>query len=279
VVFGKNDVLITDASDGAIESGQTSAAVLKAALKRGAQIVSIAGLHTKLYVFDRYAIIGSANLSKGSEKRTEAAILTDHPEMVSASWSLIDKLAGLGEPVDVAFISRISKLSVARMRAISTGGRRILKDPLPRTWLVGLTPITNEDEEPAIVAEGRAEAQRRISDEDSDVWPIQFRGNSRFRREGRRYDLVICIWTMKRNGKPKTVYAPSKILLRQEDPAENLTRFYVEEYPDAEQTALTWGQFQRIYTQSGIPGRLSQWPSREIARHHADSLHSLWPKQ
>src|SRR5688572_7885217 len=70
VVFGEGDVLITDASDGAITSGQTSATVLKAALKRGAKIVSIPGLHAKLYVFDRYAIIGSANLSKGSERRT-----------------------------------------------------------------------------------------------------------------------------------------------------------------------------------------------------------------
>jgi hypothetical protein len=40
IAFGKDDVLITDASDEAVKSGQTSAAVLKAALNRKAQIVS-----------------------------------------------------------------------------------------------------------------------------------------------------------------------------------------------------------------------------------------------
>ena len=49
-----------------------------------------------------------------------------------------------------------------------------------------------------------------------------------------------------------------------------------EEYPDADTTALTWRQFQRLYSQLGIPGKLTQWPCREIARSHSDALHDLW---
>jgi adenine deaminase len=61
VSFGEGEVLITDASDEAIKSGQTSASVLKAAHRRGAQVFSVAGLHSKLYV-----LIGT----QSSDRRT-----------------------------------------------------------------------------------------------------------------------------------------------------------------------------------------------------------------
>ena len=111
VAFGKGDVLITDASDEAITSGQTSAAVLAAAWKRGAEIVSITGLHAKVYVFDRHAVIGSANLSKTSQRRTEAALVTDQPTVVSAARFLVEMLKSEGKVVNEAFLSRISESS------------------------------------------------------------------------------------------------------------------------------------------------------------------------
>lgn len=83
--FGEGDVLVTDASDEAIKSGQTSASLLESALRRKATIASISGLHSKVYVFDRCAVIGSANLSRESERRTEAALLTDQPTVVSSA--------------------------------------------------------------------------------------------------------------------------------------------------------------------------------------------------
>ena len=62
VKFGNGDVLITDASDGAIKSGQTSAEVLKAALKRKATIISIDGLHAKVYIFGSTRLLGSGDI-------------------------------------------------------------------------------------------------------------------------------------------------------------------------------------------------------------------------
>ena len=44
----EGDLLITDASDGAIKSGQTSASILARAKDRGADIYSLPGLHAKL---------------------------------------------------------------------------------------------------------------------------------------------------------------------------------------------------------------------------------------
>jgi hypothetical protein len=277
VTFDKGDLLVTDASDGAIKSGQTSAAVLKAALKREAQIVSITGLHAKLYVFDRCAIVGSANLSKESEMRTEVALLTDQPSTVSASRLLIESLKGDGEIVDDSFIARIGKLPVTKMAPMAADRKRLRKvDLLPRTWLVGLKPIEVKADEQESVEEGQAEAQQHVSDESSEVSWIRSRGNSRFRREAKEGDLVISIWTENGNGKPHAVYHHAPILLRQDDPVNDSVRFWVEEYPDSEETTLTWKQFHKLFSQIGLPGKLTQWPTRELASNHSAALHDLW---
>lgn len=277
VVFDKGDILVTDASDEAIKSGQTSAALLKAAFKRKAQIVSISGLHSKVYVFDNHAIIGSANLSKESERRTEAALLTDQPTVVSATRLLIDTFKSEGEIVDEAFISRIIKLPVTnRTPKPDNSKRKIMNDPAPRTWLVGLKPVQEKDEEKAIAEEGLEEAEKHVSQEDSSVSKIRFRGNSRFRREAKEGDVVVCIWTENGKGKPDSVYHHAPILLRKDDDAHDVTWFYVEEYPNVSETTLTWKQFQQLHSQIRFPGKLSQWSSREIAPHHSDALHDLW---
>ena len=277
IVFGKGDVLITDASDEAITSGQTSAALLKAAWKRKAEIVSITGLHSKVYVFDKYAVIGSANLSKESERRTEAALLTDQPTVVSAVRLLIEGLKTEGEVVDETFISRICKLPVARRLSGLGGDRRTrMDDPTPRTWLVGLKPAKEKEDEQAVIEEGMEEAEKHVSQEDSSVSWIRFRGNSKFRREAITGDVVVCIWTANGKGSPNAVYHHAPILYRKDDEAHDVTWFYVEEYPDADDTTLTWKQFQRLYSQIGVPGKASQWASRELARHHSDALHDLW---
>lgn len=274
--FGEGDVLVTDASDEAIKSGQTSASVLKAAYKRKATIASIPGLHAKVYVFDNVGVIGSANLSKESERRTEAALVTDQPTVVSSARSLIDSWKSKGDKVDEAFISRISKLPVKKGWSPSSGKRTRTIDPNPRSWLVGLKPVQEKEEEQAVVEKGRAEAEKLVRQEDSSVSWIRFRGNSRFRREAKKDDVVVCIWTETTKGKPRAVYHHAPILLRKEDKANNVTWFYIEEYPDAEDKALTWKQFQKLYSQIGLPGKLSQWASREIARHHSVALHELW---
>ncbi len=276
IKFGQGDVLVTDASDGAIKAGQTSAHVLKRALGRGASLFSITGLHAKVYVFDRIAVIGSANLSSSSENLTEAALVTDQPSSVSMSRSLIEDLKEVGEVVDRGFINRISKLPVKKTPYRANGKRRRTGDKSSRTWLVGLKPIKERESEKPAIDEGVAEAEKNISNEESEVSWIRFRGNSRFRREARRGDTVIQIWTPKNAKKPSGVYHHAPIVLRQDFLDEDYTRFFVEEFPDADDIALSWGQFQRLFKQVGLSGKLSQWAHRELAPHSADALHNLW---
>lgn len=277
IAFGKGDVLIIDASDEAIRSGQTSAAVLKAAWKRKAQIVSVTRLHAKVYIFDKYAVIGSANLSKESERRTEAALVTDQPTIVSAARVLIDRLKDEGEAVDGEFIARICKLPVtSRPNPIPGQKAKAKDDPVPRSWLVGLKPVEEKEEENVFVEEGMGEAEKQVSQDDSSVSWIRFRGNSRFRREAQAGDVVVCIWTASGKGNPDAVYHHAPILLRKDDEINDVTWFYVEEYPDADETTLTWKQFKKLNVQIGAPFKVSQWASRELPRHISDAMHDLW---
>jgi phosphatidylserine/phosphatidylglycerophosphate/cardiolipin synthase-like enzyme len=109
VKFGKGDLLVVDASDNAIRSGQTSASVLRSAHGRHATIFNLPGLHAKLLLFDRIAVIGSANLSNYSVTHLiEAGLITDDLPTVFAVNSLIEQLADQAQKVDKPFLDRIA---------------------------------------------------------------------------------------------------------------------------------------------------------------------------
>src|ERR1044072_5576617 len=65
--FGDGDVLVCDASDQAIKTGETDAAILKRFLIDGAELYSCPNLHAKILISGDSVVIGSANLSASSE--------------------------------------------------------------------------------------------------------------------------------------------------------------------------------------------------------------------
>lgn len=92
--FGRGDVLVCDATDNAISSGQTSAEVLRRTCARGTKVYSSPGLHAKAIVVGRIAIVGSANMSASSASTLdEAAIFTDDARAVAGVRMLVAQLA------------------------------------------------------------------------------------------------------------------------------------------------------------------------------------------
>lgn len=65
--FGDGDVLVCDASDAAIKSGETDAITLRRFLNDGAELHSCPNLHAKMLISGNSVVIGSANLSTSSE--------------------------------------------------------------------------------------------------------------------------------------------------------------------------------------------------------------------
>jgi hypothetical protein len=85
--------LVVDASKGAVKSGQTHPADLKRLQKRGVVIYSYPSLHAKVYAFDGFAFIGSANASNRSAGTlTEALVRTSDQAVVRSAKAFVRNL-------------------------------------------------------------------------------------------------------------------------------------------------------------------------------------------
>lgn len=128
IQFGKGDLLVVDASDERIASGDTSARVLAEARQNGARIYSLQGLHAKLMVFDDVAVIGSANISNNSySKLFEAGVITDSSVVVKQTRETIERLRLLAKPVKTRFIRHIQAIPVSM--ASRGGGKAASTSP------------------------------------------------------------------------------------------------------------------------------------------------------
>jgi hypothetical protein len=104
-----DSALVVDAGDGAIRSGQTCPADLESFRQRGIRIYSFLNLHAKVYVFDRVAFIGSANMSHQSDTRLmEAVIQVQSNREVRAARDFVRGLC-LHE-LDLAAIRRLQRI-------------------------------------------------------------------------------------------------------------------------------------------------------------------------
>lgn len=283
IEFGEGDLLIVDASDAAIRSGQTSTQILRQAFRRGAEVYSCPGLHAKVMLLDGVAVVGSANASHSSAHHLiEAAFLTDSPASVSMARTFLQRLCDNADPVDENFIERISSLEVKKSTSwpAHTGRKSSfsVRIDAPRTWLVSVCRIDEEryEAEKPRVQKGEGKAEKRLSKVSSNVGWIRWAGStSRFVRDARPGDMVIQLWKESRkNKRPDYVMAHAPILLRQKEP--NCVRFFIERWADSDNTALTWSQFQKLAVRVELPFRVGPSSTRLLPDDYASSMAELW---
>jgi len=256
----QNDVLICDASDPAIKTGQTSAKLIRSLLAKGVEVRSHSNLHAKAAVFGGFALVGSSNLSVSSEEElTELALLTDRGQVVAQVTAFVHGLRESSEIIDKAFLQRILKLKVdARKR----GSQRKANTNKfgNRTWLVSVKELADDrfPNEQAFVDSATEKASTLVADNDSTISWIRWTGNSRFRTFARKGDRVIQISTSL-SGKRTSVIAPSAIILRQD--RGNWTRFYIAESGDCKQ--LSWTKYKAAAGKQGL-SRISKNSVREL---------------
>ncbi|MEO8736069.1 MAG: phospholipase D-like domain-containing protein [Edaphobacter sp.] len=171
--LAKDDVLVTDASNSAISSGQTSAQVLTRLYKRGVEIYSCEGLHAKVVVLDGLVFVSSANLSVSSASENgliEAGVVSDSEPIRRAVLAFIDQLKRkLGtRRVDARFISRIEGIEVKKTWRPGVKGANVGIDPLDekkqKYWMLPTVPI-DEPKDPAErrrIAKGEKIAEKRL---------------------------------------------------------------------------------------------------------------------
>lgn len=272
----RGDVLVCDASDSAIASGQTSTDVLRAAFARGAKVFSSPGLHAKALVLGRVAVVGSANMSESSASTLdEAAMITDDARAVAGVRALVERLSQGADRVDARFLARIAKIKVRPPRRASRR-RRPIKIGSQRAWLINVVPLDDDkhESEHDLVETEKAEAERDTEFEDSAPGYLRWTGTSSFQKFAKAGDVVIAIWCPSSNSKRGRVYSPEPILRRAD--RKKVTHFIVEEYADREDTALSFTSFTALWRRVGAGRPPSLRSVREIPIDLAETLRHSW---
>jgi len=144
--FRAGDVLITDASERAIRSGQTDAKLLRKLHDEGVIIYNREGLHSKVALFGRHAIVGSANMS-GSDL-IEASVITDNPVIASGVAAFIEMLSTKRSRLDAARIAELCAIKVIRT-GLPKGRRK--RNPVRQigksTWIVSVRELKSKPSE------------------------------------------------------------------------------------------------------------------------------------
>lgn len=276
LTFADGDVLVVDASDAAITTGQTNAAALRRAVDQGALAFSHPDLHAKVFVLGPRAFIGSANASVNArENLIECMVATDDPISVGASENFVRSIANAGQSVDAAFLDRIAALPVSRTPSRKqTGLRPVFRDP--RCWVIGLTEIEYPGDADAAETTTLSIKRRARDGEEVDFfWLAPSR--SRFFREAREGDSFIEI---DHDGKKDStrgikVWPPTRIYNVSEDKDGRRLFHYV--YPVDGQLALTWRQFLRLIMESGWKSEPSVQGNRLVPGAIAEMISRRWP--
>jgi hypothetical protein len=152
--FGRGDVVVCDASPQAFFQGATHPEALATLTRRGVRVLSREGLHAKVLVLGRCAVVGSANASaRSAGKLLEAAVVTDEPKLVENVISFIDDMTGLvtvtDEWIDMGR-RRYRPPRIADAKRSTPPGERGGRPSTDTLWLLDYDP----GDEPATV--GRA---------------------------------------------------------------------------------------------------------------------------
>jgi len=216
-------VLVVDASEAAVRSGQTNPSELIKLYRKGVKIHSYEGLHAKVYVFGNAVFVGSANVSKNSRDRLrEAASRSSAASDVRAAREFVQSLMtlelGLGE------LRKLESMYEKRRRRSTRGGskQRVRKPALfVNHFHFDELPKQEEDRE-SIGANAAKKLLRSTGrHEVSSYWPYKS-----YAPPWRRADTLIPI-EFDSAGKIARIYPPERVLMKREGIRRRF--FYVEE--------------------------------------------------
>jgi PLD-like domain len=169
----KGSVLVTRVTEEDVRRGLVSPREILRYLDSGVEVHSCKNLHAKVYVFDRRAIVGSANISATSENQLmEAAIEVNLRELVVQAKQFVHRLRV--DHVSPAFVQSLEHLyrqdciggwsadRVPSMRSRST--TKVIHAIHSRMWVMPVRCTDWGEESTRAAAAGRECAQERLAD-------------------------------------------------------------------------------------------------------------------
>lgn len=157
----KGSILVVDATDKAVKSGQTNPSELKILQDKGVRIFSSPSLHAKVFVFGEVAFVGSTNVSENSEDvYSEASIRCEQISVVSQARQFVRSLA-INE-MGPSRLERLIKIYDSRKRS-GAGAKKKKKQIGPRFFVVRLTADEEDEDDREEIDAGKEIAKKLIS--------------------------------------------------------------------------------------------------------------------
>jgi hypothetical protein len=268
------DVLITDASERAIRSGQTDAKLLRKLHAEGVMIYNREGLHSKVALFGKHVVVGSANMS--ASDLIEASVITDNSVIVSGVAAFIEMLSTKKSRLGATRIEELCAIKVIRTgrpkgRRKANPVRQIGKS----TWIVSVKELKSNpsQRQQKRIDRRKEELNERLGTDEDFGW-IRWDKKSRFGRECRAGDTLIQIFRAL-DRKRLLVTRRVRVLLRDVEP--DLIRFYTQE-PAGRSDTASWSRFQRILKQVDSPWEVTSKRTRKLDPDMAETLDRKWTR-
>jgi hypothetical protein len=276
-------VLVTDATESAVRSGETDAKLLLKLASRGVELFSCPGLHAKVLLLDDVAVIGSGNMSEAARSTlVEAAIMTDATTVVSGIASLIEQLKRQSKPLDDKALNALAKIKVVRRgfgQGGKTGGRKRPKvsELGTRTWLAGVFEQDREltAEEEGLIEDSSKRLARATGMSVDDIDWIRWTGTGPFVDKGSNGDSLIQIYSPDRKKPPTQVFKAVPVLLKTR---LNNCSFVFVGRPGWKKTSVRYSAFKRLVKRLGGPARFGGNSERLLAADLADAISRAWNK-
>lgn len=269
------DVLVCDASDRMIRMGQTDAKLLRRLSILGVAIHSVPGLHAKVMLLDRHAIVGSANMS--GSRLIEICTVSDRPEIRSGVASFIAQMARRTTKLDDKSIERLCRIKVERK-----GGRRGPKRVRSvsrmgsTTWIVGSRELVRDPSavERKHIERATTDLNRMHRSEKDDYDWIRWSKGNKFSNECRQGDTIISIWSPRGKGR-RYVTRGLPVLLKRNEP--QFCRFYLDD-PLKDSDVVSWTKFQEILSAAGYDRYVGPNSVQALSEEAAEEIDQAWTR-
>lgn len=203
--LGLGDVLVVDASESNVRSGNTNPYEIEKYIKNGVELFSYENLHAKVFVFGGLALIGSANVSGNSANTlTECMVEFKNAETVSSARGFIRSLAV--EPLSPEYVKYLKTIYNPPKIKGAKKKKSIKKTVGNSLWVQKLHEYDFTESEQEAYDIGEEKVKSQITDSEKyQIDSIRYKNRDTLAKEAKIGDLVIRLYQ-------GYVYPPSRIL-------------------------------------------------------------------
>lgn len=257
----KGDTLLVAMDLGNVRAGQVNPHEIQKLFDKGVSIFNLPNLHAKVYLFDKTAVVTSANVSSHSaDHLLETAILTDDKSILIEAEKFINE--NCIEKVEQDYIEICKKnynppknINAKRKPHRKNG----FKGKLSRLWVISTKPVEFTQEDDAVLEKDEAVFEKKISNKRTfELSDIKYPINDKFVNKVEEGDILIEIV---RHKVRTHVIQPKRVLGVTFSKATGKAYLRVEERKKP--TAKSWTNLEKQLRHNGIKA-ITKNSTREI---------------